>query len=621
MYRKVGIKVSKKHNQLINFLSTQEQEYIPAVKIAEAIGVTDRTIRNYIKEINEKFNQISIVSSPEGYKLQTDDINMLTVNETDLEETLLDFEIIQFLMNRDDYTTYDEIADKFFYSPQTIRSRIQKLTIDMDKLGIDVAIDTKVFKGIVLVGTEIQKRVLLEKLFTSISVKKEVYKDFLTQNFCDWIHEDVIERVLNLVEEINIKFDLNLEFLMYKKISVQLIIMISRIERGNHAAIELSEETEFKEFKEFEVARAFCNGILKYAIASENECIYLTNYLMSLHLDLEEPRIENKDLHTVKKIEKILFNIEQVYQVPTYSQKKFKTNILNHIYRIIYPVSHNLLIYNPFVKETKSEYFFSFSIASNIALEIEKEFNVEIHDSEIAYLAYHIQNIFESQDKKRIKTIILYNRNYERTKLLSSKIATYFNELEIYKIEKCTQDYAFNENCLYIGIDLAFTPKTEKEVIMVQNGLQNGEIKKIRFFLESQNSIIERANIYWIDENNLDQVIQKLLKSNQREDFIEAVMKREKMSYTSMGNLVAIPHPYFEIQEYKEEVIIGINQKAIEWGSEFVQLIIIYLPSNDVERNEYIFTEFFQKTKNITDVKKLVQMKTKEEFVNCWNQI
>ncbi|GGP10069.1 BglG family transcription antiterminator [Oceanobacillus neutriphilus] len=613
--------MSKKHNQLINFLSNQEQEYIPAVQIAEALGVTDRTIRNYIKEINEKSNQISIVSSSEGYKLQTDDVSMLMVNETELEETLLDFEIVQFLMTRDDYTTYDEIADKFFYSPQTIRSRIQKLTMNMEKMGIDVAIDTKVFKGIMLVGTEIQKRVLLENLFTSISVKKEVYQDFLTQNFSNWVQEDVIESILNLVEEINIKFNLNLEFLMYKKISVQLVIMISRIESGNHVAIELSEEMDFKDFKEFEVANAFCNGIHQYVIASESECIYLTNYLMSLHLDLEEPGVENKDLQTVKKIEQILWNIEQAYQVPTYSQKKFKSNILNHIYRIIYPVSHNLLIYNPFVKETKSEYFFSFSIASNIALKIEKEFNVEIHDSEIAYLAYHIQNIFEAQDKKRIKTIILYSRNYERTKLLSSKIATYFNELEIYKIEKCSQDYAFHENCLYIGIDLAFTPETEKDIIMIQNGLHNGEIKKIRFFLESQNSIIERANIFWINENNPEQAIQHLLQSNQREQFIEAVMKREKMSYTSIGNLVAIPHPYFEMQEYKEEVIIGINQKAMEWGNEFVQLIIIYLPSDDVERNEYIFTEFFQKTKNIKDVVKLVQMETKEDFIHCWNQI
>lgn len=97
-------------------------------------------------------------------------------------------------------------------------------------------------------------------------------------------------------------------------------------------------------------------------------------------------------------------------------------------------------------------------------------------------------------------------------------------------------------------------------------------------------------------------------------------MKRERMSYTSIGNLVAIPHPYFEVKEYKESVIIGINKKAIQWGKELVQLIIIYIPALDIERNEFVFTEFFEKTKNIENVKGLVHTTTKKEFISRWNQ-
>ena len=611
----------KKYNQLIDFLSKEDQEYIAAGKIAEAMGVTDRTIRNYIKEINEKFNYITIASSVDGYKLQMADMNTVNLNKEELEESLLDFEIIQFLMDKENFTTYDEIADKFFYSPQTIRSRIQRLANNMYKLGIDIRIEAKVFKGIKLLGTEIQKRILLEYLFTSISIKKEIYKEILVQSYRKWVTKEVIEDVLNIVEKINMEFDLNAEFLMYKKMSVQLIIMISRINQGNHVDIELSKEMDYKNFKEFEVADAFSKRITKHAIFSENECNFLTNYLISLHLDLDDLRIEKRDFNTVKSIEQILVDIEQVYQVPTYSNKKVKNNILNHIYRIIYPVSHNLLIYNPFVKETKSEYFFSFSIASNIAFKLENEFNVEIHDSEIAYLAYHIQNIFESQEKKKIKTVILYSRNYERIKLLSSKIVTYFNELEIYKIEKFSQDYIFNENYLYIGIDINFMPEKEKNLIMIQNNLQNKEIKKISYFLEAQNSIMERANVYWLNENNLNQVIRSLLEKDNKTEFIEPIMKREKMSHTSIGNLVALPHPYFELKEYKEELIIGINHNEIEWGNELVQLIIIYLPSKDVNRNEFIFTEIFKKTKSLSDVTNLVQMESKKEFISYWNQI
>ena len=616
----------KKHHQLIDFL-LKHQENVSAATLAKILNVTDRTIRNYIKEINESDGDIIITSSSQGYRINTDNSRMdpewFESDEKELQEELLEFKIIQYLMNQSEYITYDEIADIFFYSPQTIRSRIQRLTMNIRALGIDVAIDTKVFKGIKLVGTEIQKRILLESFFTSISVKREMYKDFVINGFKDWVDADVIENVFKILDEINIKYQLNLEFLMYKKMSIQLIIILHQINHGHLVTLKETELTNLSSFKEFEVAKTFQSKLDQYGYVNmtDGELIFLVNYLISLQLDLDNAQIGNKNPLIMAKIEAILLHIEETYQVPTYSQKRFRNNISNHIYRIIYPASHNLFIYNPFVKETKSEYFFSFSIASNIALQIKKEFYVEIQDSEIAYLAYHIQIILDSRDKKKRKTIILYSRSYERTKLLASKIATYFDELEIYKIEKYSMDYVFDPSYLYIGINLAFEPQTNADFIMIQSGFQSSDIKKIRFFLEAQHSIIEQASIHWIHEYSPDDAICRLLSLNSQEHLYEPIMKRERMSYTSIGNLVAIPHPYFGSKEYKERVIIGVNKEAIQWGKELVQLIIIYIPSLDIERNEYAFAEFFQKTKRIEKVRELVQMTTEKEFVSRWTQI
>ncbi|MCJ7841442.1 HTH domain-containing protein [Lederbergia sp. NSJ-179] len=616
----------KKHNQLIDFLFNQNGDYVSATTLAEILGVTDRTIRNYVKEINDSSSDVVITSSSQGYAISTVDNRAIVqervdANEKELEEAFLEFQIIQFLMNKNNYTTYDEIADKFFYSPQTIRSRIQKLTMDIQNLGIDVVIDAKVFKGIKLIGTEMQKRILLERFFTSISIKKEVYKDFVVKAFRSWVDAEVIENVFEMVDEINIRFKLNLEFQVYKKITAQLIIIIHQINHHALVSIEDAELTNLAGFKEFEVEEAFRSQLGDYVKMTDEEAIFLTNYLISLQLGLNGSIIENKDPKIISKIEAILLQVEQTYHVPVHSKQRFRNNISNHIYRIIYPASHNLLIYNPFVKEAKSQYFFSFSIASNIALQIEKAFLVEIQDSEIAYLAYHIQVILDSKDKRKIKTIILYSRSYERTKLLASKIATYFDELEICRIEKCSTDYVFDPSYLYIGINLSFTPQTTADFIAIQSGFQSSDIKKIRFFLEAQNSIIEQASIYWIHENSPEEAIRHLLSLNNQEHFYEPTMRRERISYTSIGNLVAIPHPYLEMKEYKETVIIGINNKAIRWGDELVQLIIIYIPSSDIERNEYTFTEVFQKTKSIKNVRKLVHAVSEKEFRETWNQI
>ncbi|MDQ0207373.1 BglG family transcription antiterminator [Alkalicoccobacillus murimartini] len=615
----------EKRKQLIDFLLKQNQGYVSAATLADMLNVTDRTIRNYIKDINENFSDIVIVSSPQGYAMVSDD-SQGNQEEVDLtnkepEEAILEFEIIQFLMNRDDYTTYEELAESFYYSPQTIRSRIQKLTINIHSLGIDVSIDTRVFKGIKLVGTEMQKRILLESFFSSIHVKKENYKDFVVQYFQSWLKSETIESVFRVVDEMNIKYQLNIEFTIYKKLTVQLLIIIHQINEKRLVVIGDKELVKLTEFKEYDVALAFQTQMSEYITFSEDEVVFLVNYLMSLQLDLEDVEIANRNSEIVEKIESILRKVEQIYHVPTYSEQRYRHNILNHIYRIIYPASHNLLIYNPFVKETKAEYFFSFSVASNLALQIEKEFDVEIQDSEIAYLAYHIQVIIQSKDKKKRKAIILYTRGYERTELLASKIATYFDELEISRIEKYSSDHSFEDGCLYIGIDLAHAPQNQTNFVAVQSSFKSADIKRIRFFLEAQNMIIEQASIYWMDESSPAEAIHHLLSESNQEEFYDPIMKRETMSYTSIGNLVAIPHPYFEMKEYKERVIIGINEHAIQWGTEKVQLIIIYIPSSDVERNEYVFTEFFQKTKSIEHVRSLVHTSSEEEFLKIWNQI
>src|SRR5699024_7761118 len=179
-----------------------------------------------------------------------------------------------------------------------------------------------------------------------------------------------------------IDYSLNLEFQMYKKITVQLIIMVHQIQCNRIVSINDTILTDLSNFVEYNVGKAFREKLSKDIDISNEEAIYFVNYLMSLQLDLDETQIENKNPTIIKNIENILYQIECDYHVPVISEEKFKNNIINHIYRMINPVSYNLFIYNPFVKETKSEYFFSFSIASNIALQIEKKFQVIIQDSE-----------------------------------------------------------------------------------------------------------------------------------------------------------------------------------------------------------------------------------------------
>src|SRR5699024_12624357 len=109
-------------------------------------------------------------------------------------------------------------------------------------------------------------------------------------------------------------------------------------------------------------------------------------------------------------------------------------------------------------------------------------------------------------------------------------------------------------------------------------------IKKIRFFIGEQFSIIEQAEINWINVNTIKDAIFSLLTLSNKEHFYDSILKRERSSYTSVVDLTAIFHPYYGSEEYKERIIIVINKKHKERVNEIVQLDIIYIKSINFER-------------------------------------
>ena len=57
-----------KQNELLRILSDASQS-IPSAALAGMLGVSERTIRNYVKDLNES-GEASILASREGYRLQ-----------------------------------------------------------------------------------------------------------------------------------------------------------------------------------------------------------------------------------------------------------------------------------------------------------------------------------------------------------------------------------------------------------------------------------------------------------------------------------------------------------------------------------------------------------------------
>lgn len=120
--KKGGDKMNKNMASLLDVL-LQQDDYITATQLADILGVTERSVRNYVRNLNGGTANSLIISSNEGYRIQKEPYNdALKSGLLGKEDNLL-FVLAFNLMNVREYTSFDKLARQVNYSPEGIRKK------------------------------------------------------------------------------------------------------------------------------------------------------------------------------------------------------------------------------------------------------------------------------------------------------------------------------------------------------------------------------------------------------------------------------------------------------------------------------------------------------------------
>ncbi len=103
-------------------------------------------------------------------------------------------------------------------------------------------------------------------------------------------------------------------------------------------------------------------------------------------------------------------------------------------------------------------------------------------------------------------------------------------------------------------------------------------------------------------------------------DFPAAVLAREAIYPTAIGNLVAIPHAFL-IHTIRPCIAIASLRKPIHWGSEKAQLILLLNISTSQEESlKPIFDQLFQILKDRKQVKRLIKAENFTDLIKEMNE-
>ena len=295
-------------------------------------------------------------------------------------------------------------------------------------------------------------------------------------------------------------------------------------------------------------------------------------------------------------------------------------------------------IKNCFVEEIKRRYPMIFEISVFFAREFSRLSGLNIDEDEIGFLAFHFgaafERLFQREKKKKIVAVVC-PAGHTASKILISKLEKYYkDQLEIIGAYSFTELDLLKENSpdyiiSTVPIELDYPAKVIRispffderdreafeKILAVENkkALRCGTWAILGMFIKKE---LFFSGLTFGDEKEvIDFLAFKLYeKGYVPENYAERVMEREKLSPTSFGNLVAIPHSV-TMDAYGTAVAVGILKKPVMWGKNKVQLIFMFAIKKEERK---LLDTFFEQLIPILDnpakIARLIKSTSFEEF-------
>lgn len=584
--------------RLTNLLSLLTQdEFRTADTLAGKMNLSTKTLRNLIKELNESLEQngARIVSRRgEGFMLEVTDLKSFQALFLDQQKNVpsdsaerVRFLIEQFLKSSD-YIKVEEICDAVFVSRKTLAADVKKAEEFFGEF--DLKIERKPHYGMRLVGDEFQIRHCLVRYLQIKSDQASEYEKLIAPE--EQLIADCLLETLEQ-EEYHIS-DVGLHSLV-----LHINVSIHRIRAGQYISIEAEEYLKLIQEEEYQLARKCVERIGKRldVVFPREEIQYL-----SIHFAGKESHqnlVIDSDIQ--EAVEEMLQEIYEVFQIDLRDDLELVMSLGRHLVPLVIRMKYKMRLSNPLLQEVKKRYSLAYTMAVQAGAVLERRYHSILDSNEISYIALVLALSLERHrkqiDKKKVLFVCASGAGTAR--LMAYKMQESFRDY-IKEIVICDHLSLGRQN--FSSIDYVFTtvPIREKipvPICEVRQFLDGRGTSQIRHFLYSDYEMeVEKyypEELFFPDlladtkEEVLKEMVRRIRdKRVLPKGFLSAVLKREKLARTCMGNQVAMPHPCRVMTE-DTFVSVAILKKPV-WWDEDQTVRAVFLVSVSKQKNKKI---------------------------------
>lgn len=621
---------------LLDYLQ-EENDWVTSEMLAAKLGKSIRTVKNYIKEINEKQSS-TIIASKKGYLLNREregkNKQVFAINSHRLDNQLYREQLILLHLLKKEAANLYDLAIELDINENTIKSDIKRLNDKVERHHIKIITKNN---NIMMIGSEIDKNSFYSE---------QIYQDAGNMDLDEVKIEKLFKNldVLKLSSELSKtleKYDFFLDDSLQANILLHLCLIIETNKfssNGKPTSRNVCEAANkrYREMSTEMVQKIESIFLINLSPYEKNE-IYLLLLSKQKNLAPEEfdlnKNLQKEALKMIDLFEKFIKTNHGI----SIKENDFLFAIALHIDSLLMRIQTGYFIRNPLLSEIKTASPFIYDIAVSLCAIINKQFSVQLPEDEIGFVSLHLENIFiENQNHKKFKVgvflqegaSIKLNLQRKLKKIFSEdfSLITFLSTLTAMKRDAnefdlilITSDFLLKTETPILKISPLLIETDEKNIAQMIETIKMGE--KIKEFKEQfkkfTNERFFMKNTVLTNRNEVFRAVSDILinykiVSNQ---FIDELNYRESLSSTAYDQ-VAIPHS-FKMDALRSQLYIIVSEKPIIWNEKNLVNVVFVFAINQRDRNEFynIFEvlAYLLAEKNL--VNKLLKAKNYDEVI------
>lgn len=553
------MKLFNNENRIATILKNIEMQSVCSVEnLATKLNVSQKTIRNDIKELNcllggyacisnNKGECKLIVFAPNGFS----EIRNKICAQDDLfnsSQTRMAYMFWQLMHAKEPYLT-DDLSEEMKVARTTTISDLNRLRKAIDKY--DLKIKGKANTGLTLCGDEFKIR-----MFILENIYEQLYLNFP-------LGQTIREKLYDFQDR------LSMDALGFGFFYRFFVVMIQRMESGHIIEALEPKYEDLYQSSAYNIVDEFLDEIeqVKGYEISKEERLFLSISVAGMRTPANTAEIEQKisiSEGVADMIIEMLDRIKEELNVTVIANELFD-DFVYHVFFMINRLKYGFHIYNPMVDDFKNKYSVAYKMAEIGKEVLEERADIKMTEDEMGFLAayFGVFLLEQEPEKKRCRIAIVCGSGKIIGRLIENQLKKVFDIEPYFEFFYGGFDEQKKDDFDYIVTTTELDIDTETPVIFMDEVFDRAYIQRkfenIRYLSEAGRSIrkgidslfmnlLDDTRFFVLDEDssydeNVDRMVRSLTNQGELDaGFAQRIREREKYSTMVLDQNIAFPH-------------------------------------------------------------------------------